>query len=395
MLLLLVFIYFFNPEVYIWGISELRIVYILNIVLIGVVFKNYKKIEVFGDKYSILITLLLASIYLSALLAEVDKTVGLAYANLFLKLWLFWLLLKNILKIRIENIELFYWGSLFSVTSLAIWGVQQYSLGNIRLEGFGGGQIVGSNQLASAFVWAAPIAYFKILSEKKKKRKIAALICLISIIAGIVCTQSRQAFLAIIFCIFLYLIKSRHKLRLIAILLILGFISLPFIPRDYFERMETIGSYEEDQSATGRLDMWKAAFRVFNDFQILGVGGRNFYIIAPNYAKEGEIVRVTHNTFLQILTEEGILGIALFLSLMFITLINSENLSRRFSDSFDNKKIYYLAMTSKFSLLAVLICCIFQNKAEHEFLYWSSAVVAALTKFAQEEKIENNNTASS
>lgn len=378
--LLLVFIYFTYPEKYIWGIEEYRVVFLLNIVLLVSVLYVYKHITVFGDKYSIVLFLFTLSILISAIFAEVNNSIAMDYAINFLKLFVFWVLFKTVLS-DLKKVELFYWVSLFSLTFLASWGVQQYVLGNIRLEDFGGGQISGSNQLASALVWGLPIAYFMLLYSNNKKKKLLAGICLGILICGIICTESRQTFLALLFYVVYIFLTSNRKIILATAVSLLVIVGLNFVPSTYSDRMATIQDYEEDSSAIGRLEIWKAAVDVWRDYPLLGVGGRNLYLIADRYTSH---VRVTHNTFFQILSEEGLVGILLFASLMGLAVLNLSKMIKKYRPPSANEEIYHYASIARLSLFGVLVCCFFQNKAEHEFLYWPIAVLVAL------ETIEKN-----
>ena len=379
LLCLLVFIYFTYPEMYIWGIKEYRVVFFLNIVLLLCVLYTQGKLNIFGDKYSIVIICFVFSVFISALFAKVNTNIAMNYAGLFFKLLIFWVLLKNILN-DITKIELFYWVCLASLTFLAGWGVQQYVLGNIRLENFGGGQISGSNQLASALIWGVPIAYFNMLHSDGKKRKFAATSCLLILFAGIVCTESRQAFMAILFYAGYVFVNSKRKVVLTVTVFLVLLCSLSLVPEGYFDRMETIQNYEDDTSAMGRIDIWKVAIRMWNDNPIIGVGGRNFFPMAARYTSH---VRVTHNTYFQILSEEGLLGIVFFCGLMALALFDLGKIIRKYKPPSVNEKCYCYASIARLSLMGTLICCFFQNKAEHEFLYWPVAITAALAAIDQ------------
>lgn len=378
-MLLLVFMYFFYPEKYIWGIEEYRIVFYLNIILFLAVIYRYKGLTIFGDHYSRLIFLLAGSFFLSAMFSKVNSNLAIDSALLFFKAVVFWVVLKNILARDIHSVDLFLWICMGSLSLLALWGIEQYFLGNQRLEAFGGPQVSGSNQIASAFIWGLPIAYFKMLSESGRKR-LLCLACLILLLIGVIYTESRQAFLALVFYtgVIFITVKGRRKGLVLGLMLMLGVAVLPLIPDEYWERMETISAYKSDASSSGRLETWAIALDVFYDYPLLGVGADNFYLIAHRYARIGQHIRVTHNTFMQILSEEGVVGISLFVSLIAYTLISLWKIGRRSSESSPSDPISYYAMAMFMSLAGVLICSMFQNKADHEFLYWPAAVAAAL-----------------
>ncbi len=378
----IVVFYFVYPQKYIWGIDEYRIVMFLTIAAFICVIKEHG-IPLLSDKISFLMILLVLSVLISALNAAVGRDRAIDYAALFMKVVFFWFLLKTALS-SYENIDFFYWVCILSATFLACWGVQQYLLGNSRLEGFGGGQIAGSNQLASALVWVLPMAYYKIFSEKGLLR-ILAIFTFSSLLAGIICTESRQAFLAFLVMAILVTLVSKYKGRIIFGALFLGLIVTFLAPSTYFDRMDTIKDYEEDSSAVGRLQQWVGALEMVKDYPLLGVGGDNFTVVIERYSGHS---RESHNTFIQVLSEEGYFGFTIFLLLLFFTIRSLSVISKKnYSFSKESeKKAYYFSISARLSLIGLLVCCIFQNKFEHEFLYWSSAVAVALNDVHYKEE---------
>jgi O-antigen ligase len=76
------------------------------------------------------------------------------------------------------------------------------------------------------------------------------------------------------------------------------------------------------QASSGRSDLWTVAVREFDAHPLVGVGGGNFVVAKASYATDDvNLTRldrvvddpvVTHNTFLEILAELGLIGITLF-----------------------------------------------------------------------------------
>jgi probable O-glycosylation ligase (exosortase A-associated) len=381
---LIIGMYFIYPEKYIWGLTEYRIVMVLNVILLVVILHKGLKLQIFGDIFSKLMVCLLSSFVLSAFFAKGDIALSREYAVMFLKIGLFWFMLKACLNGE-RDLGIFYWTCLLSITFLAAWGVEQYLLGNVRLEGFGGGQILGSNQIAAAMVWALPIAYFKFIQKQGAPRWIA-LACFCLLIAGLVCTQSRQAVVAVFVCLPWYFIYVKRKLIFLGGALIFILAGSFMVPSEFFQRIKTMEEYEEDASAMGRIEQWRGATKMFLDNPIIGVGGKNYYVLAHKYV---EHPRVTHNTFFQILSEEGIIGITTFLLLFFITLKKLSALTKWEGQYEKPQYIPHYAMIAKISIMGLLVVCMFQNKAEHEFLYWPIAVAAALTAQARRWETES------
>jgi O-antigen ligase len=88
------------------------------------------------------------------------------------------------------------------------------------------------------------------------------------------------------------------------------------IPQRYFDRLQTIRTYEQtdDTSALSRLFFWRVALRMSAD-NPLGVGLWNFESRYDQYDLSGGTYghrRAVHNSFLQALTETGWLGGTLY-----------------------------------------------------------------------------------
>jgi probable O-glycosylation ligase (exosortase A-associated) len=377
----IVFIYFIYPQKYIWGIEEYHVVKILTLFSALIIVGKYGFPSV-TDGVSVLMVLLGLSFFVSAIFAPVNTIRAIDYSLLFFKVIIFWLLIKTALK-SIADVEIFIWSCILSVTVLASWGIQQYLLGNVRLEDFGGSQIVGSNQLASAFIWVLPIVYYRIISERGVLR-IFAIASFAIIIAGVVCTESRQAFLALVVIGAYITYKSKYRVRVILAGCVLVSVLLSIAPETYFTRIESIGEYQEDGSAQGRIQQWVGAFEMAKDYPVLGVGGDNFTFVIESYSGES---RESHNTFIQILSEEGLVGLIIFLLLMFFTIKRLSTVSTKNQELINRfqSDVYYTALGVKLGLIGLLVCCFFQNKAEHEFLYWTSAILVALENIYNEQ----------
>lgn len=373
---LLTFMYFVYPEKYIWGIENYRMVLVLNLVLIFITWYHHGRIDIFSDIFSKLILLLLFSFFISSQFALVSTAYAMEKTQLFLKLTIYFLTLKTLLS-DARTVRLFYQGCLFSITLLAAWGIQQYALGNVRLEGFGGGQLLGSNQLASGLVWALPIGYFFMELTQGGWKKYLYLFSSGIIFVGIICTESRQAFLAILLYGVYIFMTSKRKVYFSVVLLLTLSLGIGFVPDSYWDRMKTIQNYEEDASATGRLEIWTQAVELWKENPFFGIGPGNFKKISPEYLGQE---RVTHNTYFQILSEQGLFGFIMFYLIMSLTIISLGRLVKLFRYHDQASEIYSYASMARMGLLGVLICCLFQNKANHEFLYFSCAVAASLNR---------------
>jgi probable O-glycosylation ligase (exosortase A-associated) len=118
---------------------------------------------------------------------------------------------------------------------------------------------------------------------------------------------------------FLWL-KSRNKATIGILLVVMVPLMLAFMPDKWFERMSTIGTYQQDSSAMGRVNAWHFAFNLAKDRPMVGGGmqaftDQAFAIWAPNPTD----VHDAHSIWFQMLGEHGFVGLAIFLCFHLLT----------------------------------------------------------------------------
>lgn len=163
------------------------------------------------------------------------------------------------------------------------------------------------------------------LRKKNKLISISSTILLVSLFL----TGSRGSILCLILSSWILFLALDRKEVVSSIkrslLLILSSLSItyiimyiaPFVQKlslnsgifKYLIRTESIGS-----STMGRLSFWRVAYNLFISKPINGYGLGTFYTAYDSkYEYNGWVSRFAHNTYLQILSEQGIIGIFLFL----------------------------------------------------------------------------------
>lgn len=149
-------------------------------------------------------------------------------------------------------------------------------------------------------------------------------------------TRSRGAWLGFgIGVLYLYF-KTRS--RMLVTLMLTGSI---FVLASDFVRNAFVSRITEtsitDPSLAGRAMLWIAAIKVFSRNWLLGVGLENFRYAKHLYGfplpKHFAVRFNTHNLFLEVLTDLGLIGLILFVWLLGYTVINLERLSKRYATS--------------------------------------------------------------
>jgi putative inorganic carbon (HCO3(-)) transporter len=109
-----------------------------------------------------------------------------------------------------------------------------------------------------------------------------------------------------------------------------------FAPEAWFKRMGTIETYQEDASATGRLDLWRVSLRIAELHPITGGGFRTTFwpTITNNLLRGTDLPRLTkpratHSSYFDALSEHGWIGLFLFLAILGYSWMNCVWLIRR------------------------------------------------------------------
>jgi len=135
-------------------------------------------------------------------------------------------------------------------------------------------------------------------------------------IVSLALTYSRGCYLGIAACIgiFLLLINLKFILAFLA-----GLVAMPFVlPDSILNRFTSIGN-TGDSSTSYRISIWKGAIDMIKDYwyRPIGQGTVAFNRIYPLYSYSGVGAEHTHNLFLQLIIETGILGIVAFIGILF------------------------------------------------------------------------------
>lgn len=138
---------------------------------------------------------------------------------------------------------------------------------------------------------------------------------------GIIGTESRGATLAIGAGMILYwaTISKRKALGVIMLVLIVVGVGI-LAPSAYLTRMNSIGDYEDDGSAQGRLRAWRSARQMALDYP-LGAGAGNFNSAYGRFYRPDDAPSLrwmsAHSVYFKVLGEHGYPGLCLLLLVIF------------------------------------------------------------------------------
>ncbi len=175
------------------------------------------------------------------------------------------------------------------------------------------------NMLGVYLVIVFPLIMAQAVSAERKFHKMCYAICALAVFACTVMTWSRGAWLGIIFATLLFLVMYNFKNIWI---IVAGIVSFPIwvmlLPESIIRRFLSILTMS-DSSVIYRFNTWRGVLSMIWDhlFTGIGVGESAFKNVYALYAVSGtETVMHSHNIFLQIALEIGIVGLLIFMFIM-------------------------------------------------------------------------------
>lgn len=188
--------------------------------------------------------------------------------------------------------------------------------GSFRVWGPPGTFIEDNNEFALALIITIPLLHFLQSQATNKWIRHGLSATMFLCAASAIGSHSRGALLAIAAMGAMLWLRSRRKGPTSVLILVFLLAILPMMPEEWWTRMETIGTYEDDQSAQGRLYAWGVAWEVAKH-QLFGAGMsyQNASIFALYGNGNGPIA--AHSIYFQVLGNHGFVGLLIFVCLWF------------------------------------------------------------------------------
>lgn len=208
--------------------------------------------------------------------------------------------------------------------SLALLGVKGgiftlTSGGNFHVWGPPGSFIADNNEFALALVMTVPLLRFLQLQLKNVWARHGMTAAMVLCVAAALGSQSRGALLAISAMGIYFWWYGKNKLGIGLLMLIIAVPLVMFMPDSWSIRMSTIGTYDEDASAMGRISAWWSAWNSAFHYPF-GVG---FDSARPElfnlYSPYPGPPRAAHSIYFQVLGNHGFVGLFLFMGLFVAT----------------------------------------------------------------------------
>ncbi len=280
-LLMLVFLYYFRPDI--WNAPNWfrPILWITIAVAIGwgLRVRNFR----FHPIMAVSLLVLLGTIA-SSMFASGNREVALAGTWILTKLIVVQFLTLQLVDTP-QKVRQFVWanvfGMLWNLKSIIVIGVRG---GDVERVNVAVGQGGGANYLALVLIMSMPFLAMRFQNGMRREKLFISVLFPFYIL-GAVFTGSRGGILQLIAVMGFLVLKSNKKLVSMSIATMAGIIVLLFLPQKQWDRLrQGMGPEEKrDFAAQSRILLWKAGWTMFREDPILGKGMDNFSILSPRY----------------------------------------------------------------------------------------------------------------
>jgi O-antigen ligase len=283
-------------------------------------------------------------------------------------------------------------GLLFLALASSVWlsleAINDYHQGLMTIEGYrasgrGSGIFGNTNDMALHLVTVLPIAIALLFGSNGPVRKLLYGACAALMLAGIVLSYSRGAFISLIVIVVFLAMKigPRHRLGIVLAVVSLGGVVLLMAPEKYGGRLLSIfiPSLDPGGSSDARRGELLRSLYLAIRHPLLGIGMGNYQ---PEMSYRG---LVTHNSYTQVAAEMGIAALACYTMFIVAPLRKLGQIARETFEVRSNSTYYYLAVGLQASLLGYLVSSFFLSVAYVWYVYYLVAFAVCLRRLYEAE----------
>ena len=252
-----------------------------------------------------------------------------------------------------------------------------------------GGDLINPNYFAAALLSAAALAAGLIAVARRpvQKKLLIAAFALATI--AIFATGSRGGLIAgVVMIAAAFALMRRQRLR-VGVIVVIGLV----LGTVWISSSDSTLSRLRDfnTSGTGRVDLWTVALRMWEDHPITGVGFMNYptvsrdYIMQPGQLSAEFIInepKETHNAYLGLLAENGIIGLALFLAVVIALMRATWQAAQQLEDAGD-RSYATLARAVGIAQIGALAALMFTHNTYNNTLWILLALGPVLLTIAE------------
>jgi O-antigen ligase len=211
--------------------------------------------------------------------------------------------------------------------------------------------------------------------------------------AGIFLTGSRGGLVGLGVALAAFLVVgTKWRARIFVIAIVLGFVGLGYF--EYVASPDVRAHVSTVGSGTGRLDLWTVGWRMVEANPVVGVGAGNFpvssvhYLLQPGAIERGDFFvgtpKVTHNSYLEVWAELGIVGLVLFVTILAFCVRSALRAARAFADG--DFQMEFISRAVFVALVGMLATDFFGSREYAKELWLLLALAPALLAMARSHR---------
>lgn len=374
---------YMNPHRQAWGFAyDFPFAMICAIVTIMAFLFSKEKKEMIWTRETVLLLMFVGWMFITTAFAFYPELAWLQWNKVW-KIQLMVLLTAMIIKER----QHLHWMIWVIALSLGYYGVKGgiFTIvhgGAFRVQGPTGTFFAGNNEMALVLAMLIPLIRYLHLQEPRKWVRLGLASAMVLSGVAAIGSQSRGGLLAMAAMGLFLWFKSRHKFVMGVYMIIAVGIVAAVMPQEWYDRMHTIKTYQEDASALGRINAWHTAFNVAKD-QVTGGG---FEMFRPptfrQYAPEPWRVHDVHSIYFEVMGEHGFIGFGLFVLLAVFAWMRANQVIRECRNDPQRKWAADLAAMIQVSLIGYGAGGAFLGLAYFDLTYHLMIMLILAAKFS-------------
>ena len=196
------------------------------------------------------------------------------------------------------------------------------------------------------------------------------------IYAASLSSWSRGALLTMVALTLMLIWNSKRKYLVIPLVFVGAFFVKDYLPQEWFGRMNTIETYQQDGSAMGRVRVWKDGWNHTLEHPFTGAGFDGWMVITE---------RDWHSSYVEMFSEHGFIAFGLWLSLIVGSLISLTTLPKKTRQVEGMEWVTNYCFMLRASLICYMVGTAFLGLSYWDLLYHLIFISVLLKKFAMEE----------
>ncbi|GJM44308.1 MAG: hypothetical protein DHS20C21_11500 [Gemmatimonadota bacterium] len=380
---------FLRPQDVFWGLESVRLTFLTSLATLGafgihLMFRP--RLDFLRRWETLFLVVLWVSLWLSIHFGRYgeEESRWMSYYNkIFLTYFLVIALTDSANRLRALS-----WIIAGSVGYLGYWANDQYFNQGVWVVQGPGFTLRDENDFAMFLAMSLPFMWYAARDAKHLVIKGGFLVLLVLTAHGVMLTYSRGGFLGMAAAMGYVALRERNRwLKVAMIATAVAFYSMT-AGENYTDRIGTIDDYEEDGSATGRLESWKTGGRMLADNPYFGVGLKRYVTAYPDYADSPlEKAREAHNSWVQLAAESGSFAVLAYALLIAASIASFVRVEKRLTSLPEERRQIFrsLNQTYQATLLAYLVCGFFLSMEDQEFFYLLVALIQILDRVSLQE----------